>query len=128
MLVSYKWLQDYVSFSWSPKTLAKKLTDTGLEVKSIESNPRDSGDAILEVEVTPNRPDCLSILGIAREIAAISNQSLKYPDVQFPEENEPATKFATIKIEAPDLCPRYCGRVVRGVKIGPSPEDRKSVV
>ncbi len=122
MLVGYKWLQDYVDFSWSAKTLAKKLTDTGLEVKSIESNPRDSGDAILEIEVTPNRPDCLSIIGIAREIAVIADQPLKFPEVKIHEEDELALNLASIKIEAPDLCPRYSARVIRGVKISPSPE------
>jgi phenylalanyl-tRNA synthetase beta chain len=122
MLVCYKWLQDYVDFSWSAKTLAKKLTDTGLEVKAIETNPRDSGDAILEIEVTPNRPDCLSIIGIAREIAVIADLPLKFPEVKIQEVDEPASNFASVKIEAPDLCPRYSARVIRGVKIASSPD------
>ena len=122
MLVSYKWLQDYVSISWSPRTLAKKLTDIGLEVKSVESNPNASGDAIIEIEVTPNRPDCLSIIGVSREISAILGQTLQLPDVKFSEDPEPADSLASVKIDAPDLCPRYCARVIRGIKIEPSPD------
>jgi phenylalanyl-tRNA synthetase beta chain len=79
-------------------------------------------DQVLEVEVTPNRPDCLSIRGLAREIAAITGAPFA-EDVAFPHPWAARAVFEDIAIEvrAPDLCPRYAGRVIRGVTVGESP-------
>ena len=79
------------------------------------------GDAILDAEVTSNRPDCLSILGIAHEVAAINGESVAEPDVSYPEEDEDIESRAAISIADPDLCYRYTASLVSGVKIGPSP-------
>jgi phenylalanyl-tRNA synthetase beta chain len=78
-------------------------------------------DAILEVEVTPNRPDCLSVLGVAREVAALTGGRLRPPDSTVRE--DPARTMAGwgITIEAPDLCPRYAARLITDVTVGPSP-------
>ena len=78
-------------------------------------------DTVFDIEVTPNRPDWLSVIGIAREISALTGNPLKLPEVAVQESGEPVEKLTSVKVEAPDLCPRYTARVIRGVKIGPSP-------
>ena len=79
-------------------------------------------DVRFELGLTPNRPDCLSILGVAREVAAMVGAPVKIPR-EIPSEEGPSMAEATsIAVEEPDLCPRYAARLIRGVKIGPSPE------
>ncbi|WP_242395006.1 phenylalanine--tRNA ligase subunit beta [Anaeromyxobacter oryzisoli] len=78
-------------------------------------------DVLLEVNVTPNRPDCLSHLGIARELAAILGQPVRLPAPKLAEAGGPASDAVKVRIDAPDRCARYAARVVEGVKIGPSP-------
>jgi phenylalanyl-tRNA synthetase beta chain len=78
-------------------------------------------DHVLEVEITPNRPDCLSIVGIARELAALTGARFRPPTVALKESGEPARALAHVRIEAPDLCHRFTARVISGVSIGPSP-------
>ena len=78
-------------------------------------------DHVLEVEITPNRPDCLSVLGIARELAALTGARLSPPSIALKESGESATKLARVRIEAPDLCHRFTARVISGVTVGPSP-------
>src|SRR5512137_133065 len=78
-------------------------------------------DVVLEVNVTPNRPDALSHLGIAREVAAATGAAVAYPDPGLKQEAPPASAALEVTIEAPDRCFRYAGRVIEGVRIGPSP-------
>jgi phenylalanyl-tRNA synthetase beta chain len=78
-------------------------------------------DHVLEVEITPNRPDCLSVVGVARELAALTGARLRVPVVAPTESGEPATRLARVRVEAPDLCHRFTARVIRGVRVGPSP-------
>jgi phenylalanyl-tRNA synthetase beta chain len=78
-------------------------------------------DRVLEIEVTPNRPDCLSVLGVARELAALTGRRLRVPAIPRRQGREPARALVRVRVEAPDLCPRYTVRVVSGVRIGPSP-------
>ncbi len=80
------------------------------------------GDVVLDFEVTPNRPDCLSLLGIAREVHALTGNPLRFPNAQVPESGPATAADVRIDIEAPDDCPRYVGRIVRGVEVGPSPQ------
>lgn len=80
------------------------------------------GDTVLDVEVTPNRPDWLSILGVTREVAALSGQTVRTPVVKYKEGAQPVSALANVEIAAPDLCARYCATVISGVKIGPSPQ------
>ena len=81
-----------------------------------------------DLEVTPNRPDLNSLIGIAREIAALTGNALKMPEVK-PEKAAPsATELVAIRLEDAELCPRYAARVVRGVKIGPSPDWLKQTL
>ena len=78
-------------------------------------------DRVLEIEITPNRPDCLSILGVARELAALTGARLRPPKLAVRESRPAARALARVRVEAPDLCPRYTVRVISGLRIGPSP-------
>ncbi len=78
-------------------------------------------DVIMHLEVYPNRPDCLSVIGVAREVAALTGGELKLPDMTLEELAESASELTSVDIEANDLCARYSARVMRGVSIGPSP-------
>jgi len=78
-------------------------------------------DHVLDVEVTPNRPDCLSVLGVARELAALTGARLRVPKIALTESGAPAAKLVRVRVEAPDLCHRFTARVVSGVTVGPSP-------
>jgi phenylalanyl-tRNA synthetase beta chain len=80
------------------------------------------GDVVLDAEITPNRPDCLSILGIAHEVAAVTGVEVTEPDIEYPEEGEPIGNQVKIEIAAPDLCSRYAASLITGVKIGSSPQ------
>ena len=79
------------------------------------------GDAIFNLEVTPNRPDCLSVIGIAREIGALTGKKISMPSDAYVEAGAPIDGQISVEIEAPDLCPRYCASLIKGVRIGPSP-------
>ncbi|MBU4141101.1 MAG: phenylalanine--tRNA ligase subunit beta [Candidatus Omnitrophica bacterium] len=116
MRVSFDWLKDYVDIPISPGVLAERLTMAGLEVTSLT---RLDQDTILEIEVTPNRTDCLSITGIAREVAAITDKKLKVP--RPPSFRGASGLSLPIQIRAKSLCRRYVGRVIKNVKVGPSP-------
>ncbi len=78
-------------------------------------------DVVLELEVTPNRPDCLSLIGVAREIRADTGNPLKLPEVKLGQGDVDIQRTTSVTIEAPDLCPRYAARVIQGVKVGQSP-------
>jgi phenylalanyl-tRNA synthetase beta chain len=80
------------------------------------------GDSIIDLDVTPNRPDCLSVIGIAWEVAALTAQKVRLPGLEYPETAPPIMGKISVEILAPDLCPRYCAALVSGVKIGPSPD------
>ena len=80
------------------------------------------GDVVFDLEVTPNRPDCLSVLGVAREVAALTGASIKEPDLSYPEEGEPVEGLVQVDIVDPSLCPRYTASVVQGIQVGPSPQ------
>ena len=79
------------------------------------------GDVVLDVSITPNRSDCLSMIGMAREIAALTGKTVKVPSIQFEETGEDFSKLSSVEILDPDLCPRYSARMIRDVKITPSP-------
>ncbi len=78
-------------------------------------------DVMLELEITPNRPDCLSMIGVAREIGVTTGNPLRLPEVNVQQGMTDVHNLTNVTIEAPDLCPRYAARVIRGVKIAPSP-------
>lgn len=116
MKISYAWLKDYVAIKLPPEKLAGRLTLLGLEVVGSESI---EGDTVFEIEVTPNRPDCLSVIGIAREVAAAFGQKLKIPSLI---QKAKAEKRNFVQIQDKAGCPRYIGKIIEGVKVGPAPE------
>ncbi len=90
---------------------------------------RTGGDVIFDLEVTPNRPDLNSVIGIAREIAAVAGNELKIPTIQFLNtESEPIGGLLSVRNDEPELCPRYTARIVRKVKVGPSPDWLRNIL
>jgi len=79
------------------------------------------GDAILDLEITPNRPDCLSVIGIAREVAALTGESVSLPETGYGETTPPIDQQIAVEIADPDLCPRYCATLINGVRLAESP-------
>ncbi|MGB6873497.1 MAG: phenylalanine--tRNA ligase subunit beta [Dehalococcoidia bacterium] len=79
------------------------------------------GDVIFDLDVTPNRPDCLSVIGIAREIAALTGEPFRLSQIHYEELEDSIGSFASVDIAEPDLCPRYCASLITGIKIAPSP-------
>jgi phenylalanyl-tRNA synthetase beta chain len=77
---------------------------------------------VLELDLTPNRPDCFSHFGVAREIAAITGAKIQFPQIVLPAGEKPVTDFASVAIADPDGCPRYTARVITNVKVAPSPQ------
>ncbi len=78
-------------------------------------------DTVLDIGITPNRSDCLCMIGIAREIAAVTGRELRYPHIAFTESEEDISRLTSVRILDPDLCPRYTARMIRNISIGPSP-------
>ena len=120
MLFSCEWLSRYVDLPEDPAEIGRRLTAAGLAVEHVEE--AEGGDTVLDVEVTTNRVDAMSHLGLARELAVIYGVPLREPEVALAEAEEAAAAAVTVRIEAPDLCTRYAARVIRGVTVGPSPE------
>ncbi len=79
------------------------------------------GDAILDIELTPNRPDCLGVVGVARDVAALTGEQIKFPSLEYETSGPDVSEFAKVTVADGDLSPRYLGAVIRNVKIGPSP-------
>lgn len=119
MRVSYNWLKEFVDIPVGARELGRDLTMIGLNV---ESAAQAGGDWILDIEVTTNRPDCLSHYGVAREAAALYEKPLKRLEFFVKEAGAPASAEISIEIANPDLCSRYCGRVIHNVEVKPSPE------
>ncbi|HHT9116700.1 MAG TPA: phenylalanine--tRNA ligase subunit beta [Candidatus Wunengus californicus] len=119
MKISYNWLKEYVNFYLSPQELADKLTNAGLVVADIHSV---ENDFCLDVEVTSNRPDCLGVIGIAREVAAMVGASVQLPETNYINTNIDVSKLISIAVEEPILCPHYTARIVRHITVKPSPD------
>jgi phenylalanyl-tRNA synthetase beta chain len=117
MKISYNWLKEYVDIKVSAEKLAGILTMAGLSVESVS---KLGDDSILDIEITANRPDWLSVIGVAREVAALTAGKLKLPAVTAPKVKG---REAGIKVSIEDkkLCPRYTARVIRNVKVADSP-------
>ncbi len=117
MNISYNWLKDLVETDLPPQELAEKLTRVGLAVEGIHEV---QDDFVLDVDLTSNRGDCLSHLGVSREIAAITNSQLRMTN---DEDRTPNTENQIlVSIQDADLCHRFTARIIRNVKIAPSPE------
>ena len=108
MKVTYNWLKDFVDINIPAQELADKLTMAGLEVISLK---KAGGDFILELEITPNRPDCLSVIGIAREAAAITNKKFRIPNYELPVKKR---NILPLKINVQDKrdCPLFSPGII----------------
>jgi phenylalanyl-tRNA synthetase beta chain len=119
MKILWSWLREYVDVPVEPRKLGADLTLVGLELGGLETHGKE--DAVLDFEVTTNRVDCMNVYGIAREVSALYDIPLKPLDLSVRESGAPAAQAWQIEIAAPDLCPRFCGRVI-DVEVGPSPQ------
>ena len=119
MLISYNWLRELTETKLTPQALRERLTMVSLAIDAVESHGDDS---VLDVEVASNRPDCLSHVGIAREVAVIEKGRVQSPASKPLKTEGKSSELISVEIKDPDLCPRYAARLVRGVKIGPSPD------
>jgi phenylalanyl-tRNA synthetase beta chain len=118
MKVVYDWLKDFVDVTASPDDLASRLALSGTNIGGVEKGPHG---AVIEAEVSSNRPDCLGHYGIAREVSAIYKLPLKAVLPKPAEGSAKAGDAVRVEIQAPELCGRFTARVIRGVKIQPSP-------
>ena len=121
MRISLEWMAEYLPGELDARTAAEALTHAGLNVELIETMPQ-TGDTVMDVEVTSNRGDCLSYMGIARELAALLKRPLKPVVADAPQAAKQATAVTSVAVEARDLCPYYTARIVRNVRVGPSPD------
>lgn len=119
MIVSVEWLREYVAVDMPLEELTHRLTMSGLNLEDIATAGQDTA---IDLEVTSNRPDCLGHIGVAREIAVLFDSALTIPDAALPAGSEQVADLTSVDIECKDLCPQYTARVIRGVKIGPSPD------
>jgi len=118
MKISLNWLKEFVDIPVDPRELGRKVTNVGLAVDGMEPH---AGDIVFELDITTNRPDCLNHLGVAREIGAIFRTAIRKPQFNLRESPNKTADVISVSIADPDLCGRYCGRYIAGVKIGPSP-------
>ncbi|PYT69193.1 MAG: phenylalanine--tRNA ligase subunit beta [Acidobacteria bacterium] len=119
MKVVYNWLKDFVGVTAPPQELASRLALSGTNIAGVENGAHG---AVLDAEVGSNRPDCLGHYGIAREVGAIYKLPLKHVSPKPPESAAKASDAIKVEIQAPELCGRFTARVVRDVKIEPSPK------
>jgi phenylalanyl-tRNA synthetase beta chain len=119
MKVSLNWLKEFVEVPVDARRLKADLVAIGLNA---ESSQAVGEDVVFDVEVTTNRPDCLSHYGVSREVAALYRKRLAPLEFVCKESGAPASAEASIEILNPELCARYCGRVIQGVEVKPSPE------
>ncbi len=114
MKLSYNWIKDYADIKEGPEALAEKLTMSGSEVGSCS---KVKGDTVMELEITSNRPDCLNMIGLAREAAAVAGAKISIPfPKDLPKEGK-ARLSVRCDIKAPELCPRYTARIIEGVNV-----------
>ncbi len=119
MKIIYNELKEFVNVTAAPAELASRLSLAGVAIDSIEETV---AGPVLDAEVTANRPDCLGHLGIAREVAATYRLALNPVRPKLQESAEKVDGAVRVEIEAPDLCGRFTARVLRGVKVQPSPD------
>jgi len=118
MLVSFNWLKDYVPLDVPAEELTRRLMLAGL---NHEETKTVGNDLAIDLEVTSNRPDCLGHIGIAREAAVLFGRPLKLPAAEPKQASQAVEQLARVRIDCPEICPRYTARVIRGVRVRPSP-------
>ena len=123
MNISYNWLKDLIDIDLSADEVATQLTRVGVTVEGVH---QQGNDHVLDIDLTSNRSDCLSHLGVARELSAITGKPVKI--AQPTEDDEPeiplpaVLAYDVLAIQNPDLCHRFTARIIKNVKIGPSPQ------
>jgi phenylalanyl-tRNA synthetase beta chain len=118
MNISYNWLRELTGASLTAGELRERLTMAGLEVEAVHEA---GDDFVLEIAVLSNRPDLLSHVGVAREVCTLAGGEVRWPEMRATREDGRAESFTSVEVEAADLCTRFTARVVRGVRIAPSP-------
>src|SRR5688572_15129143 len=125
MNISYNWLKDLIDIDLSGEETAAQLTRVGLAVEGIHQH---GDDLVFDIDLTSNRPDCLSHLGVARELRVITGKEFPAKSQSREVEGTETIPFPSllapdvVKIDDPEVCYRFTARIIRGVKIGPSPE------
>ena len=119
MKVLYNWLKEFVALTATPEELRTRLSLSGTAVEALDQT---AAGPMLDAELTSNRADCLGHYGIARETAVLYSLPLMKVAPQLREASEQASAATRVQIDAPELCGRYTVRVLRGVKVGPSPD------
>src|SRR3989475_7133821 len=119
MKVVYNWLKDFVDVTAAPQELASRLALSGTNIAGVEIGPHG---AVIDAEVSSNRPDCLGHYGIARELAAIYKLPLKHVSPKPAESAAKSSDAVKVEIQSPELCGRFTARIIRNVKIQPSPK------
>lgn len=118
MLISFNWLKSLVPVTVSHDEFARRMMMAGF---NHESTTAVGDDVCVDLEITSNRPDCLGHIGLAREAGVLFDVPLQLPAAAPKPGSGNVADFASVKVECPALCPRFTARVIRGVKIGPSP-------
>ncbi len=119
MKVLYNWLKEFVDLTATPEDLRTRLSLSGTAIEALE---KTAAGPLLDAELTSNRADCLGHYGMAREAGALYRLPLKPVQPRLREISEQVSSATRVQIDSPELCGRYTARVLRGVKIGPSPE------
>jgi phenylalanyl-tRNA synthetase beta chain len=119
MKIVYSWLKEFVDLEATPEELASRLALAGTNIGGVENGAHG---AVIDAEVTSNRPDCLGHLGIAREVGAIYRTPVVFTSPRPEETAAKVSDAVKVEIQAPELCGRFTARVIRGAKIQPSPK------
>jgi len=119
MKILYDWLKEFVPVPFAPGELRERLSLAGIAVEGLSDTV---AGPMLDLDLTINRPDCLGHYGVAREVAALARTKLTPISVSLREADESAARATRVDIESPDLCGRFTARVLRGVKVQPSPD------
>ena len=126
MRLPLAWLKKYVDVPVSAEKLAELLTMSGSKVEAVSTH---SGEKVIHIEVTTNRPDCLSLLGLTREVSAITGKKIRIPAAYLSsEKTAKGVSMPAIVIEDKKGCPRYTARVLRNVKIAASPAETEKML
>ncbi|MEK7467079.1 MAG: phenylalanine--tRNA ligase subunit beta [Planctomycetota bacterium] len=112
------WLSDYCRTGLPATTVAELLTKAGVKVEGIEER---GGETVIELEITANRPDCLSLIGVAREVSVVTGKPMLEPGFKLETTRSFRSPDWMLDVQEPELCPRYVGRIVKGLKVGPTP-------
>lgn len=119
MLISWEWLSDYVKLVQPIEKVVDRWALSGL---NHESTHEVEGDSVIDLEVTSNRADCLGHIGIAREASVLYSLPLQMPNLVLETSKESVHEVLKVENRFTEACPRYTARVIRGIKVGPSPE------